>query len=99
MDLGALELVHLLHQPALRPRHIHRAQHFHFSPFFTPQIFQFSPLSLLFLPWPPSPLTSLAASQLPCRGEARGRRGEGRQPVLRSDWSVLAASLLSLVGA
>ena len=43
MDLGALELVHLLHQPALRPRHIHRAQHFHFSPFFTPQIFQFSP--------------------------------------------------------
>ena len=50
MDLGALELVHLLHQPALRPRHIHWAQHFHFSPFFTPQIFQFSPP---FTPFPP----------------------------------------------
>ena len=43
MDLGALELVHLLHQSALRPRHIHWTQHFHLSPFFTPQIFQFSP--------------------------------------------------------
>ena len=50
MDLGALELVHLLHQPALRPRHIHRAQHFHFSPFFAPQIFKFSPP---FTPFPP----------------------------------------------
>ena len=50
MDLGALELVHLLHQPALRSGHVHRAQHFHFSPFFTPQIFQFSPPFTLFPP-------------------------------------------------
>ena len=73
MDLSALELVHLLHQPALRSRHVHRAQHlvfFTFSPFSRNQILHFSlPLTALFLPWAPSPLTILAPSQLPWRGE------------------------------
>ena len=83
-NLGALELVNLLHKPALRSSHIHRAQHFAFSPFFTSffgQIFHFSlPVTSFFLPWLPSPLTILAPSQLPCRAEARGRRGGEGNP-------------------
>ena len=83
-NLGALELVNLLHKPALRSSHIHRAQHFAFSPFFTSffgQIFHLSlPVTPFFLPWLPSPLTILAPSQLPCRAEARGRRGGEGNP-------------------
>ena len=73
-DLGALELVHLLHQPALRSRHVHRAQHLAFSLVhrFPSEsdfaLFTFFFTSPLFLPWSPSPLTILAPSQLPWRG-------------------------------
>ena len=53
-NLGALELVDLLHQPALRSRHIHRAEHLTsltFSPFSWNQILHFSlPLTPLFHP-------------------------------------------------
>ena len=71
-----------------------------FSPLFWGQIFHFSrPVTPFFLPWLPSPLTILAPSQLPCRAEARGRRGGGRQPIPPSHWSEPAAPVLSLVAA
>ena len=103
-DLGALELVHLLHQPALRSRHVHRAQHLAFSLFtFSSEsdFALFTPFSRLPFSSPGLPLHSLSLHLPNCLGggeEARGRRG-GRQPILRSHWSKPAAAAFSLVAA
>ena len=107
-DLGALELVHLLHQPALRSRHVHRAQHLAFSlfhPFPQNQILHFSP-PFHVSPFPP--LVSLS-THYPCTFptalEGVRRRvagvGEGNPSSAligrnrrqpRSHWSALAAA-------